>query len=386
MKKIFFVFALITAFSLCLPAWAAEVAGVEEYSLPSGETVSENLYVAAGNVVISGDVAADLIVGGGNILVSGDVAGDATLGGGSIQVLGAIGGDLRVVGGNVVIANNVAGDVVAAAGVVQILADVEIGGDVIAAGGTVMIDATVGGTIRAAGGEVSMGGSVAGDLFVRAEEKFKIGQGAMIEGRVEYSALQPVEISEQAEINGELVFNKIKDQGRPSGADAKGFPFKAILAILFALVMKSLLILVPGILGVLIFPKKSRELVERAYKNFGADLAIGLVTLIVVPIAALIVLITIIGVYVSVLAVILYVLLVAIAKVYAGIVLGALIYRLVFKIKKVEVSWKSALWGIIVMQAICFIPIIGWLFFFVFMLVALGSSAYLLYESFSKSR
>jgi hypothetical protein len=77
-------------------ASAAEFGSGEQYQLPAGQIVEDDLYVSAGTVIIDGIVQGDLIAFGGYIEVNGEVTGDLIAAGGGIVVNGRVGDDVRV--------------------------------------------------------------------------------------------------------------------------------------------------------------------------------------------------------------------------------------------------------------------------------------------------
>ena len=382
MKKLIICLAL---FGLCaLPVSAAQVGAGETYWLGQDQSVSENLYIAFGYVDISGNIEKDLLAAGGNVLVTGNVQGDAMIAGGTIDIWGEIGGDLRVVGGKVLIGNNVGGDIVAAGGMVQIRPGVKVGGDIIVAGGAVIISGEIGGSVKVAAGSLTINGAqIAGDVQARVDEEMEIGDMVEIRGDLEYSAWEGEEIPAGV-VKGIITFNEIKP-----GEKAAVKPFKKdfekpwgmiIAGIFAALIFKLILLIVAALFAVLVFAKKSKELVDHTLNNFGWGILQGLLIFIIAPIVIGLLFISVIGVYLGIFAGLVYGLLLLAAKVFAGIVLGSLIFKSIKKTKTLEVNWKSALVGIVIAQVISFIPILGWLFCAVFMLAALGSVSYLVYQ------
>src|SRR3990172_7494046 len=91
-SQIFLPFLLIvTAFPSLLHA--LDMRAGRRVTIPAGEVVSTNLYIAAGEIYFSGTVNGDLSAAGGEISLDGTVANDVTAGGGQIRVNAQIGGD-----------------------------------------------------------------------------------------------------------------------------------------------------------------------------------------------------------------------------------------------------------------------------------------------------
>ncbi|HBT74916.1 MAG: hypothetical protein UY31_C0039G0004 [Candidatus Wolfebacteria bacterium GW2011_GWE1_48_7] len=356
--------------------YGADMRAAREYTLQKGEVVESDLYVGAENNVVAGEIRGDLVIAGGSILVVGDVDQDVIAAGGTVEVLGNVGDDIRAVGGAITIGKNVSGDVVAAGGVVQVISGATVEGDVIVAGGQAIIDGTVKGDVKIVAGEVIINGVINGDVSIRSDKRFSIGKDAKIEGALWYRSPNAVEIAEGGMIIGETQFEKVE---RPDRTDKR--IRAAMLGLIGAMALvKLLIILVTAIAGVILFKKVTQGLVKVAADHFGRELVRGFVVLIVMPAAILIAMISLIGIWFAVAGVLLYVLLLMIAKVLAGILLGAVLMKMAKKTKDYEVNWQNATIGVLVLELIWIIPIIGWVAVFLLFLASVGSVALMAYQ------
>lgn len=112
----------------------------EENRLVIREPVNEDLYAAAGDVVIDAPIVGDVYLAGASVLVRSTIEEDLFIGGGRVRVAGEVKGDLRIGGGEVVIQGPVAGDVIVIGGNVEITREASVGGDLVAAVGQLTID------------------------------------------------------------------------------------------------------------------------------------------------------------------------------------------------------------------------------------------------------
>ena len=373
-----FVLILIALFGVPVFASAALIQAGEEYSLVKGETISENLYVAGGNVTISGNVQGDLIIAGGNVIVTGNISEDVLFVGGSLSVLGEIGEDLRIVGGQVTIGGNVGKDIVAAGGMIHILSNVTVNGDILAGGGKVIIDGVVKGDVNIGGGEIDINGQVAGNVRARAKE-IKIGKGAVISGNLVYDAPKEAVIDESASIAGEIVFNKVQFFPQKEGRDIKNVLQKIGIFFAFA---KLFALLAAALVAVFIFRRFSTVIIEQGVLHPWMNLLRGFVLFIVVPVAVFLLLISVLGSLIGVIGVLVYIVFLLIAQVYAGLILGSWIFKRLVKTKEVEVDWKIAVAGVLLLYGISFLPIVGGIINFLVLLLAFGSISYLWYRRF----
>ena len=379
MKQIQRIAVLIfTCAMVLLPtaSHAAEVKAQREYTLQKNEAVESNLYVAAQTNVVAGEIKEDLVTAGLNTLITGSVVKDVLAAGSSLELLGDVGGDVRVAGGTITIGKHVGGDVVAAGGVVHIISGAMVEGDVIVAGGQVIIDGAVEGSVKAAAGEITINGTVGKDVSVRSDKRFTIGKDAKIGGNLWYRSANAVEMTEGATIKGETKFEKIE---QPAGMDGRAREAMAGLIGVMALI-KLLIMLTSAIVGVLVFKKTAQALVKTTADNFGRELVRGFMVLIVIPAAILFAMISVLGIGFGIVGALAYALAILVAKVVAGIFLGALLVKLVKKTREYEVDWRTASIGVIAMELVCLVPILGWVFAFLLFLASLGSVSLMVYQ------
>lgn len=374
-KKIIFISMLLLV--AALPVSAAEVAAGEEYFLSEGQIIEGNLYTAAGYVDISGTVEGDLITVGGSVIITGEIQEDLIAAGGDVDIWGNVGGDLRVAGGNVMIGGDVGGDLLIAGGMVQIRPNVTVNGDVIMAGGAIVMAGSIQGDVKMAGGDIVMVGGYNGDINVYYDESLEIREPTTIAGDFKYHGIKEIEIPTEVVIDGELMYVKPEIKApeiKNIIPDRKVEPWGVIITgLLLLIAIKVIITMVVALFGVLAFQKRSQELVEHAVKNFGWELLRGFLVFILAPVLIFMLLISMVGILAGAIVAMIYGIIYCVAMVYTGVILGALIFKLLSKKKSYTVTWQSALIGILVLQFIKLIPIVGWIFCIVLFLVSLGA-------------
>lgn len=369
-KKLILLLALFMLAALSVSAATFKVGEIYEYK---GGVIDDDLYIVGGVVDVSGDIDGDGTIVGGDIVVLGDVKQDITVAGGAVRILGTIGDDVRAVGGEITVSSKIGGDLVVAGGFVRVLSESTIAHDAVIAGGAVVMNGTVAGNLKVYGEEVTINGPVNGDVVLRFTKKVTIGEDAAIAGDLTYSALEEIEIPEGVIIGGEIarVEMPAKRFGKIGKADLGKFIGIFLLAKLF-------LMLVAGVLAVIVFKNFSNSVGVQAIANFWKHALIGFVTLIIVPISVVLLFVTVLGAYVGIILFGTYMLTLAIAKVYAGIITGALLSKW-FK-KKIIVDWKWAVLGILALQVISLVPILGNIAAFILLLASFGTLGMLLYR------
>jgi len=195
--------ALLLLLALVGSAVAAEYRASDRVDVSSGETVDDDLYVAAGQTVIDGRVNGDLTVASGTVEVRGTVVGSLNSTGGNVTVSGTVEGAVRSLGGNVTVSGTIGRDLVVAGGNVDITSEASIGGDVAGATGSLRVDGSVEGDVLAAAGELTINGSVGGSIDANLG-RLRIGSGAVIGGDVLYASEREAEIVGGAQVGGDV--------------------------------------------------------------------------------------------------------------------------------------------------------------------------------------
>jgi hypothetical protein len=103
------------------------------------QTVSQNIYLAGGNLEVAQDAPKDLLIAGGTINISSSVQRNLIAAGGTVDIKGPVGASLRVAGGTVTLESNVNEDVIIAAGEV-IIKNSTINGDLIVSAGKLTLE------------------------------------------------------------------------------------------------------------------------------------------------------------------------------------------------------------------------------------------------------
>ena len=376
MKKILiYSVSLLSVFGLSLyPVQAAQFQAGQEYILDKNTTLDENLYIAGSNILINGNVNADVIAAGQTVNVYGRVSQDVNLAGANLNIIGDVAGDVRVFGGNITIGGNVAGDTIAFGGTIHIAPSSNLNKDAVMGGGSVIIDGNLNEKAKIRGGSIIINGKISKDTEIEATQELVIGSSAVIDGKIVYKSSKQARVLSGAKINTEMVFNKLEKPEVPRRA------FFGALTISW--LIKFLAILLAALLAFYIFRKKSETLIKYNVSNFGKELLRGFILLILIPIAVILCWITIIGMIPGFIGLFLYILLGIIAYVYTGILFGGILFKYLFKSRELEINWKTIVTGIIVLQIILFIPVVGWLIGFIFFLSSFGGLFYFLYKSF----
>lgn len=365
------VFLLALLLGCPLAARSADLRVGRRVVIPAGEALSENVYAAGSEVVVAGDLEGDLVCAGGDVFLTGTVSEDVVAAGGDLHLTGEIGRDVRVVGGRVILSGRVGGDVLVTGGQVHILPDTTIERDLVVAGGEVLIESAVQGSVRAAGGDVTLNGALAGPVRVRARS-LRIGEQARLGGELTYFAPREAVIDPAAQIEGPTTFYLI------AGVDQAWLARALVRIGITVLLVAFLMTLAAALFGVLVFPKASQDLIRRTLHNFGAGLLEGFILFFVLPAAAFLVTLTVVGLPIALIAGLIHVVFGIISGVYAGIAFGSLLWKTLAKREEYEVTWKTVLVGVPAMALVSLVPVLGLLVSAAFFLTVFG----VLYQGF----
>ncbi len=329
----------------------------------------DDLYAAGETVMSTSLIEGDLIAAGGTIIINGAITGDAILAGGEQTITAMINDDLRAVGGSLVVESKIGDDAILAGGAILLSQNSTIGGNAWIAGGDVTVAARVGQELRVAGGNVTITGHVSGDVSIVADS-LQIGDGAVIEGDLNYQSPREATIHPNARIVGNVNYTPTefeKDWGMPS---------------LFALVTMAL----TAILFYLLFPAFSDTSSRLIDEEFWKSLGVGGAVLLLVPFVAILLMSIVIGVWVALSLIALYL---------VALLTGSFVGMLYLSSKVAQLlKWDAAIrskrivalllsYGVV--GVVQFIPVVGGLVTLIIMLIGMGSGVLVLSRRYATS-
>lgn len=326
--------------------------------------VSEDLYAAGGQVTIAADVDGDVIVAGGRVVVDQRVTGDVMAAGGFLELRADVQDDVRAAGGFITISGSIAGDVIAAGGTVSLSRSAEVRGRAWLTGGRVEIDGRLDRGLRAAGGSVSIAGEINGDVDLFAD-KITVLPTARIRGDIRYSGRHEPTIDTGAQITGQVSYEPFE-----SGVTARtpAAAWGARIAIVVSLMLT-------GVVLFLMFPSFAGGAAQAIASDAWKCLGLGLAVLIIGPIVALLLLVTIIGIPLAIIALAAYVVFLIAGYLIAALFLGELGLRWTGQDRQAPTSLRalSIVSAVLVLSIIRWIPLMGALTTLVALVFGLGA-------------
>lgn len=334
--------------------------------LPKNEVVNENYFASGDSVQVSGTVNGDVYAASGNIIIDGTVNGDVIVVGGNIYVAGKVAGNVRAVGGQVNLTGEVGKNATVVGGQIMLSDGAKFGGSFTAAGGNVEINSAVSGNIEVAGGNLMVNDEVGKNVNF-AGGNLQLGNEAKVEGNVTYYSEVSAVVLSGAKVEGELKQHlppqEIKE-ARYAGKDAgvAFFKFWMLVSFVSALVL--------GLLFAKFVPIFTQKTVDSIKSKFLANLGFGFVIVVMVPLAAVALFITMLGIPLGFILITVYMLMLYFVKIFAAVFVGQFLTH--------RASPKKSLYldvfvGLVIYYLLSLIPIIGWVTQAVLVLTSVGA-------------
>ena len=330
--------------------------------------VGADHFAAGSSVRVERAVAGDLLAAGGQVDVSAQVRGDAIVAGGNVRLGGRLDNSVFAVGGQLTLAGAVANNARAAGGEVLLVRGAEIGGNASLAGGRVEVDGVIKGYLQAAGGEVFINGAVGGDVMA-AGGRIELGPQARIAGRLRYASRDEVIIDPAAQIVGGIERTAWRaPAGMPSVERARrvgrgvGWIWTVGLMVLAAVLIALL-------------PAFTARVAVTARQRTGWSALAGFIALVCFPVAALILMITLIGLPLGLVTLLAYFALLPMGYVAAAIALGDGVLARAKPNAYAATGWRvgAAVVAVLVLALLARLPYLGGLVVLAALLIGLGA-------------
>lgn len=367
---------IIAVFLLAaVPVFAKNPNKTTSVVLSSGETVDHDYFAAGDVVTLSGTVNGDAYVAGGTVTVNGTVTGDLFVAGGTVVINGTLGQDLRAVGGNVTVTSAVPGSVTVGGGNVTFTNAATIGGSVLAGAGTLDIAGTVGRGIMAGAGNVTLGNNVEGDVKIGAGV-LSLMEGVQVDGNLTYWSDEEFVAGEGATVSG--IVQRFDPPKSDVPAEWKGAQqdlgnriARVFGGVFVAFKIASFIMtLVAGLILFSLMPNFTKNVVDTFSKKTLPSLGTGFITVVILPVAGFLLLVTLVGIPIGALLFSLMGAIVLVGHMYAGLSIGSV----TLKWLNVETNRGLAyVVGLAMLFVISLIPFLGFVVKSVIELVAVGA-------------
>lgn len=345
-RSVGFLLALLCAVG---ETWAMARGEGTVYVAPT-ETIREN-YFWAGNILdFAGHALKDLVLFGKEVNVRGVIEGDIIAFAQRVRILGEVKGNVRVVGETVEIEGKIGKNATLGGKYVDVFKKAEIGWDLVVGGQRVYVEGKVNGEIKGGAGEAILGGEVGRDVELKTGE-LSVLPTTHIRGNLFYSAQREATIPKEAKIEGRVFYT-------PPPVVA---PKPAPKGISFALELLWLLgLIATGAVLALLFPRHMREMGTDMLSRPWLNIGLGFLVLIAVPIGALLIAFSVVGIPLTLITWGLYLIALYISIPLLGTALGIKILGRLLKRETVNLYASMSL-GITLFFLLQHIPYIKWI-------------------------
>ena len=329
-------------------------------TIGAADTVDDTLIVAAETVLIEGTVTGDVVAAARRIEVSGTVEGNLLGFSETVAVSGVVNGTVLGAASSLdFLSSAVGSDLWVAGETLRIDDDARIEGNATVAAQTTSMDGLVGEDLYAFGETVELGGTLGQDLEAFAARVRLLGE-AKVGGDVRYRTdnEDDLQVADAAQVGGEVVFLGVPEPLRDRSRYATGAFYLWELAWLAGgfIVGLVFLWLVPG----------ARSLSLGAGVDALKTSGVGLLTLVGVPIMAVLAGITLIGLPLSLIVILAW----ALALYLAQIVVASMVGRMLLSGSD-SLAW-TLLAGLVVVTVAVNLPFIGGIISVVLTIVGVG--------------
>ena len=313
--SVFLAVPLLFALALPPAAQATEFVKTHStYELPLGETRRSDLFIFANSAHIDGTLDGDLFFFGHSLTVDGQVTGDVFAFADAVRIKGRVGGNVRSFNHSITIEGQVARNVMGFVSHFDLPSGAKVGGSATLFVGNMRVEGQLGRDLCAFFGEGYLDGPVGGDVRLYQDRHTHgivvVGPRADIAGTFQYRGPKAPDVSSKARLATAPQVRIVSE--RPKYFSSFNYWYNAMIwgmAFLMGLVFISV---APGLVQ-----ETSREVAR-----IGAPLGLGLVAFIVLPIAAVIACVTVVGLGLGISALFLWVFLLFFAQVFAAVWLG----------------------------------------------------------------
>ena len=336
-----------------------------------GETVDDDLFATGQTVTVDGRVIGDVFATGQTVVVTGTVDGDLIAAAQQVVVDGTVNGNVRAAGAVVTVNGRVGRSVTGLAQQVNVSSSGRVDGSLVAAGETISAFGPVGRGVTAGGGTLQLGGPVGGKVLVWANN-LSLGPNTRIAGDLEYRSDHQADVPSGA-VAGRVQFDQIEQRQQQAPVLNGLFDFGGLVWLCGSAIL--------GALALIFAPRAAARAVELGRQQPVPTFGLGLLALCAVPVVAVLIGLTLVGLPFALAVAALYWLGLLLAWPALGLVVGTELARRVRRGEPMPVLGALVV-GLIVLHLVTHLPIVGGLVAFLGLAFGLG----LIVQSFRRWR
>jgi len=312
----------------------------------------------------------DVFAAGQDITINGSINGDLLAAARTIRINGSINGNARCAASDLDFKGELRQSLTAVASEVRLLDGSVIDRDATVVAGSATFSGAVGRQLLGSGGTYRINGPVGGNVRFWSVKDLRVGPAAAITGNLTYGSPNEADISNGAKIAGEIKWEQIEQPEKK--APPVGINWVDQLVWFIAGVLAW------GVLA-LIFPRIWGKLSQNILQSPWAALGWGALTLLVAPLASLVLLITVIGIPLSLTLIMVYATLLYAGKIIIGDAIGRYLAKRFGWEARVHSIWPFMI-GFAALILLGKIPVVGFFVSLVVAAMALGTVILAIYR------
>jgi cytoskeletal protein CcmA (bactofilin family) len=353
-----------------LQAWAQGATA----SVTRGE---HNVYAAGGQVRPAAPVEGDYAAAGGRVILDQPVRGDAALAGGSVDVRAPVGDDLRAVGGDINIESSVGGELFVTGGNLTLAKGARVTRSATLYGGSVTVDGRIDGRLEANAGKIVINGEVGGDATLAAEQ-IELGPTARIAGALRYASASELKQAPGATVGGAITHEQREAGPKPAPAQrwqGGSRSFGGSVLGFFALLASAAVFM-------LVAPGFSAHAADTMKSSPGLSAAVGFGALVAVPVLAVLLFITVLGIPLGLTVLALYPVLLLVGYLVGVLCIARLAQVALRKDAPPTFGWRIGFFALALLMVTVAgrVPVIGWLLLCAITVLGIGACLLDLYR------
>jgi len=355
MRKMMFVF--VSMLVLGWQAVAADYRSTEMVKVAAGDTVPSDLFAGSRSVYVDGVVQGDVYAGCETITVNGEVEDDLFGFCRTLTVRGKVGDMVVFWGQTVVIEGDVGGDVLAFGGEVRVTDGATIRGNLYVGTGNLVIDGgSIAGVIKGGAGSTYLNGKVGQDVDLQTK-KIHFGSDYRAGGVTHLTLREELDKTKAGNVPDNL---EVTIKQRRMFYE-RGFFYWSLVALF-----------ITGVLLISLFKNFSQDIISFARQAVGKNLGIGAVSLVVIPVAVIILMLLVVTIPIGLIALAFYLTALYLGKLLSALFIGNYFLEAIRKNGSPVNLFGALAIGVLLVMLLPQIPYIGWLIKFAIVVFGLG--------------
>jgi hypothetical protein len=364
-RFVVFLITLVSLFAVAAPAVAMDWRQSDRAVIGKDEVISDDMLLTGVNVIVDGTINGDLFAFGDGIVINGTVNGNLITAGDRVEIKGTVTGSVYGAATYVNVSGRIERTLAAGGANVTLEPGAYVGHSGLLAGDQLHVNGKIGRGAFLAGTRLDVGGQIGKDLKAYVDNLL-IGSGAVVEGPVDYTSGRTATIEPGAR-TGAVAFHLFR---APQVTAIWNIWWRVFRVLGFMLV---------GLAALALFPSLRRRYPEIFMKSPWQAPVAGLVALIVVPIGALLLLLTLIGIPFSLVTMALFPALIYLSQILVSWTAGKLLADRVEGFR--NLPWPVIfLMGAFLTTVVTALPGLGCLFGFGALVYGLGGLYYLMIQ------